>query len=187
MPVRDRDRPSAHQEPRAGDGAGGDRVAQLERGAVAAAQIAQHGHAGEERVARVDGAAQPYRQVAVVLDVLERHGARAERDVHVRVHHPRHDGGAEVVDAGRAGNRAASSPLSPTATMRSPCTATAPRASGSRPVPSMSRSAQIKVTELSGLPVMSEILSRSAASPARRSAGARPWCGRDRARRPRRG
>ena len=48
------------------------------------------------------------------------------------------------------GKRAASSARSPTATMRSPCTATVPRASGSRPVPSTRRSAEIRVTGLPG-------------------------------------
>src|SRR5262245_13087302 len=103
MAVRDRDGPTAREQPRPRNGAGGDGVAKLERGPIPAAEIAQRGDTGEKRVPRVDGAAQAHRDVAITLDVLEGDGARAEGQVNVGVHEARQDGVPGEVETLRSG------------------------------------------------------------------------------------
>jgi hypothetical protein len=97
--VGDGDRASAHEQARAWNGAGRDGIAQLEGGAVAAAEVAQRGDPGKQGVARVDRASQPHGHVAVALDVFEWHRTRTEGHVHVGIHETGNDGVTGIVQA----------------------------------------------------------------------------------------
>jgi hypothetical protein len=83
--------------------------------------------------------------------------------MNVGVHETRQDRVPGEVDAFCPGKRAAKSATAPTATMRSPFTATAPAAMASRPVPSITQSAEISFTAAFGSDVMSDSPRRSAA------------------------